>query len=76
VGGGVCGGEPRFNPTLGRAATAAGADALFLEVHPKPEGAPSDSTNMLQIDRLKPLLEQALAVRAALGLPTAGSHRG
>ncbi|HET8654987.1 MAG TPA: 3-deoxy-8-phosphooctulonate synthase [Longimicrobiaceae bacterium] len=75
-GGGVSGGEPRFIPTLVRAATAAGADALFLEVHPKPESAPSDSTNMLQIDRLKPLLEQVLAIRAALNLPAGGPQHG
>jgi 2-dehydro-3-deoxyphosphooctonate aldolase (KDO 8-P synthase) len=64
---GVSGGEPRHIPPLVLAATAAGADALFLEVHPDPARAPSDSTNMLQIDRLKPLLEQVLAVRAAIG---------
>ena len=66
-GAGVSGGEPRHIPSLVLAATAAGADALFLEVHPDPANAPSDSTNMLQIDRLKPLLEQVLAVRAAIG---------
>jgi 2-dehydro-3-deoxyphosphooctonate aldolase (KDO 8-P synthase) len=34
MGGGVSGGEPEFIPPLVRAAVAAGADALFLEVHP------------------------------------------
>jgi 2-dehydro-3-deoxyphosphooctonate aldolase (KDO 8-P synthase) len=63
----VSGGEPRYIPTLVRAAIAAGADALFLEVHPEPARAPSDSTNMLQIDRLRPLLEEVLSIRAALG---------
>jgi 2-dehydro-3-deoxyphosphooctonate aldolase (KDO 8-P synthase) len=66
-GGGVSGGEPRYIPKLVRAAIAAGADALFLEVHPDPARAPSDSTNMLQIDRLRPLLEEVLSIRAALG---------
>lgn len=65
-GGGVSGGEPRYIPTLVLAAAAAGADALFLEVHPQPETAPSDSTNMLRLDRLKPLLQRVLAVRAAI----------
>jgi 2-dehydro-3-deoxyphosphooctonate aldolase (KDO 8-P synthase) len=41
----------------------AGADALFLEVHPTPRDAPSDSTNMLQLQSLRPLLEQVLALR-------------
>lgn len=67
-GAGVSGGEPRFIPTLVRAAAAAGMDALFLEVHPDPASAPSDSTNMLRLDRLRPLLEEVLAIRAALGL--------
>jgi 2-dehydro-3-deoxyphosphooctonate aldolase (KDO 8-P synthase) len=49
-----------------RAATAAGADGLFLEVHPKPEQAPSDGSNMLRLDRLAPLLEQVLAIRGAI----------
>jgi len=66
---GVSGGEPRFIPHLVRAAVAAGADALFLEVHPDPGCAPSDATNMLRLDRLRPLLEEVLALRAALGLP-------
>ena len=45
---------------------AAGADALFLEVHPRPLEAPSDSTNMLQLDRLEGLLKQALALRGVV----------
>jgi YrbI family 3-deoxy-D-manno-octulosonate 8-phosphate phosphatase len=68
-GGGVSGGEPRFIPPLVRAAVAAGADALFLEVHPEPARAPSDATNMLPLERLRPLLEEVLALRAALGMP-------
>jgi 2-dehydro-3-deoxyphosphooctonate aldolase (KDO 8-P synthase) len=66
-GGGVSGGEPEHIPALVRAAVAAGADALFLEVHPAPETAPSDATNMLPIHRLRPILEQVLSLRAALG---------
>lgn len=65
-GAGVSGGDPEFIPALVRAATAAGADALFLEVHPEPRTAPSDATNMLQIDRLEPLIRSVLAIRAAL----------
>jgi 2-dehydro-3-deoxyphosphooctonate aldolase (KDO 8-P synthase) len=64
---GVSGGEPRFIPTLTRAAVAAGADALFLEVHPNPAQGLSDTTNMLRLDRLRPLLEELLGLRVALG---------
>jgi 2-dehydro-3-deoxyphosphooctonate aldolase (KDO 8-P synthase) len=56
-----------------RAAIAAGADALFLEVHPEPSTAPSDSTNMLRLERLRALIDQVLALRAALGLDTGGA---
>jgi 2-dehydro-3-deoxyphosphooctonate aldolase (KDO 8-P synthase) len=66
-GAGVSGGEPEHIPSLVRAAVAAGADALFLEVHPTPETAPSDATNMLPLHRLRPLIEQVLSLRAALG---------
>jgi 2-dehydro-3-deoxyphosphooctonate aldolase (KDO 8-P synthase) len=64
-GAGVSGGEPRHIPALVRAAVAAGADALFLETHPDPAKGLSDTTNMLPLGRLRPLLEQALELRAA-----------
>ena len=64
-GAGVSGGEPRHIPALVRAAVAAGADALFLETHPDPANGLSDTTNMLPLDRLRPLLEQVLELRAA-----------
>ena len=67
MGAGVSGGEPEFIPPLVRAAVVAGADALFLEVHPTPRDAPSDSTNMLQLDALRPLLEEVLALREVVG---------
>jgi len=50
-----------------RAAIAAGADALFLETHPTPERAPSDGANMLRLEGLRALLEEALALRETLG---------
>ena len=49
-----------------RAAVAAGCDGLFLETHPNPAQALSDGANMLPLDRMAPLLEEVLAVRAAL----------
>jgi 2-dehydro-3-deoxyphosphooctonate aldolase (KDO 8-P synthase) len=62
---GASGGEPQFIEPLVLAAMAAGADALFLEVHPRPAHAPSDGTNMLPLERLPALLERVLAVRTA-----------
>lgn len=71
---GVSGGDPRFIPSLVRAAVAAGADALFLEVHPDPAAAPSDASNMLRLERLRPLMEEVLGIRAALRLGRRESH--
>jgi 2-dehydro-3-deoxyphosphooctonate aldolase (KDO 8-P synthase) len=62
---GASGGDPRFIEPLVLASMAAGADALFLEVHPQPERAPSDGSNMLQLERLPRLLDRVLEVRAA-----------
>jgi 2-dehydro-3-deoxyphosphooctonate aldolase (KDO 8-P synthase) len=70
-GGGVSGGEPRFIPPLVRAAVAAGADALFIETHPEPAKGLSDTTNMLPLERLRPLIEEVLGLRAALGMEAA-----
>lgn len=66
------GGEPCFIEPLARAAVAAGANGLFLEVHPRPEEAPSDSASMLPMDRLEPLLESVLRVREATRSSNAG----
>jgi 2-dehydro-3-deoxyphosphooctonate aldolase (KDO 8-P synthase) len=71
-GGGVSGGDPRHIPGLVRAATAAGADGLLLEVHPEPAKGLSDTTNMLPLARLRPLVEQVLEIRAAVGATEAG----
>jgi 2-dehydro-3-deoxyphosphooctonate aldolase (KDO 8-P synthase) len=62
---GVSGGQPEFIPVLARAAVAAGVDGLFLEVHDNPAEAKSDGANALRLDKLKPLLEQLLAIHAA-----------
>ncbi|MEZ4423985.1 MAG: 3-deoxy-8-phosphooctulonate synthase [Gemmatimonadota bacterium] len=66
-GGGRSGGDPEHIPALVQAAVAAGADGLFLETHPEPARAPSDATTMLPLDRLRPLLERVLEIRAAAG---------
>ena len=65
AGGNRSGGEPEHIVPLARAAVAAGADGLFVEVHPRPAEAPSDGANMLPLDDLEPLVESVLAIRAA-----------
>jgi len=59
------GGEPQYIDTLAGAAVAAGADGLFVEVHPTPTAAPSDGANMLALDRLEPLLARCLRIHDA-----------
>jgi 2-dehydro-3-deoxyphosphooctonate aldolase (KDO 8-P synthase) len=63
---GVSGGQPEFIPVLARAAVAAGVDGVFLEVHDDPTHAKSDGANALRLDKLKAVLEQLLAVHAAV----------
>ena len=50
------GGDPEFIPTLARSAVAAGADAVFMEVHEDPSQALSDGASALRLDRVEQLL--------------------
>ena len=52
------GGDRRFVPTLARAAVAAGADAIFLEVHPEPEKSPSDAASIFPLERMDGFLRE------------------
>ncbi len=65
-GGKESGGAKRFAEPLARAAVAAGADGLFLEVHPDPEHALSDSAVQLDPKRAEALLLSVMAVRRAV----------
>ena len=60
------GGAREFAEPLARAAVAAGADGIFLEVHPEPDQALSDRDTQLPPDRAEALLASLLKVRAAL----------
>ena len=72
-GGTVTSGEREMIPYLARAAVAAGCDALFLEVHPRPEEALSDGPNALRLDDLEGLLRVCLRIREAI---TVADHPG
>ena len=50
------GGERKFVSALARGATAAGIDAMFMEVHDDPDSALSDGDNMVPLAELPPLL--------------------
>jgi 2-dehydro-3-deoxyphosphooctonate aldolase (KDO 8-P synthase) len=64
----VSGGQPEFIPVLARAAVAAGADGVFMEVHDNPKEAKSDGANALESANLRGLLKELLAIRKALDL--------
>ncbi len=63
------GGQREFAPILAKAATAAGADGIFLEVHPDPDRALCDGANSLHLETLADLLPRLLAIRRAIARP-------
>lgn len=63
---GTTGGDPRMIETIALSAVATGADGLFIEAHPEPGIAKSDSATMLLLDRLGPILEKVMRVRGAI----------
>jgi 2-dehydro-3-deoxyphosphooctonate aldolase (KDO 8-P synthase) len=67
----VSGGQPEFIPVLARAATAAGVDGVFLEVHDNPKAAKSDGANALESIKLRDLLKEILAIRKSLDIARA-----
>ena len=54
--GDASGGRREMAPILARAAIAAGANGLFIEVHTEPEKAKSDAASIMPIDWLEDLL--------------------
>jgi 2-dehydro-3-deoxyphosphooctonate aldolase (KDO 8-P synthase) len=62
AGGGKSAGQREFVAPLARAALAAGADGLFIEMHPDPANAISDGPNMIPLEQLPALIDSCLAV--------------
>jgi len=60
------GGQREFAPPLARAAVAAGADGVFMEVHPDPDKAFCDGPNSLRLDTVAALLKELIAVKNVL----------
>lgn len=60
------GGDPEMIETIALSSIAAGATGLFIEVHPEPHRSGSDSTNILQIDKLEGILEKCIKIKQAL----------
>ncbi|MBU1181766.1 MAG: 3-deoxy-8-phosphooctulonate synthase [Proteobacteria bacterium] len=65
-GGNSSGGDRKFAPALAMAAVAAGADGIFMEVHPDPDRALCDGPNSLRLDSLNDLILKLKAIREAI----------
>ncbi|MCD4813841.1 3-deoxy-8-phosphooctulonate synthase [bacterium] len=65
-GGAQSGGEREFIPVLARAATGAGIDGVFMETHPNPSEALSDSATMMHLKDVPQLLDSILAIHQAV----------
>ena len=56
------GGQRQFIRYLSRSAVAAGCDGLFFECHPDPDTALCDGPNSLELNSLKPILRELMAI--------------
>lgn len=54
------GGQPQFIPALARAAAAVGIDGIFMETHPDPSKALSDSATQLPLHSFEQVLHDVL----------------
>jgi 2-dehydro-3-deoxyphosphooctonate aldolase (KDO 8-P synthase) len=63
----ITGGKREQIVTLARAAVAAGADGIFMECHPEPAKALSDSATALPIEQVSAIVEKLLAIKAVVG---------
>ena len=56
------GGNREYVEPLAKAAIAAGADALFFEVHPDPDKALSDGPNTIKLDEFEDMIKRVIKV--------------
>ena len=64
--GDVSGGQREMVPVLARAAVAVGVAGIFMETHPRPDEALSDGPNSWPMDLMADLVEDLLAIDAAV----------
>jgi 2-dehydro-3-deoxyphosphooctonate aldolase (KDO 8-P synthase) len=62
--GNASGGRPEMAPVLARAAVAAGAGGLFIEVHPEPGKAKSDSACIMPLDLVEEVVRTCKSIFA------------
>ena len=61
-GDGMTAGQAQFIEPMASAGVAAGVDAIFMEVHERPEHAKSDAQNALRLELLEPLLARLVRI--------------
>ena len=66
AGNGMTTGLAQYIEPLASAGVAAGADAVFMEIHEEPARAKSDAGNALRLDRLEPLILKLKRVAAVV----------
>jgi 2-dehydro-3-deoxyphosphooctonate aldolase (KDO 8-P synthase) len=59
---GISGGTPEFIVPIARSAAAFGVNGVFIETHPNPQKAMSDSKSMLPLNKLEGLLKQLVKI--------------
>jgi 2-dehydro-3-deoxyphosphooctonate aldolase (KDO 8-P synthase) len=69
AGDGVTAGLAEYIEPLAAGGVAAGADAVFMEVHEEPSRAKSDAANALRLDRLEGLIMKLTRIDAATREP-------
>lgn len=60
-------GKPALIPPMARAAIAAGADGIMVEVHPNPDVALSDADQALTLEDFKNLMKEITPIVTAMG---------
>jgi 3-deoxy-7-phosphoheptulonate synthase len=69
-------GSSRLVPPMSRAAIAAGADGLLIEVHPSPDDALSDGQQSLTPENFRGLVQEVQEVSQAVGRVVAARQLG
>ena len=64
--GGTSAGQREFIEPLTKAATAAGIDGLFMEIHPDPDKALCDGPNSIPLNEVEGLLQKIIRIRNAV----------
>jgi len=63
--GSCSGGHREYVPVIARMAAAVGVDGFFMEIHDNPDKALSDGPNHWHLAKLKPLLQELIAIAKA-----------